>query len=94
LVALVVTDRPVGACCPGASAVGRAVPSAPRRSEDARNVSVCSTSPGVLGTARPDPTSRGCLKIPSVMTGFTGARAEAGRLRFSVLASAEPCLIV
>jgi hypothetical protein len=43
----------VRACCLSRSALGRAVPSAPRGSEAVRNVRLWATSPGALGTARP-----------------------------------------
>ena len=45
----------VRACCLSGSMVGRAVLTAPRRSEDARNVPAWATSCSALGTARPTP---------------------------------------
>ena len=45
----------VRACCPSGSVIGRAVLSAPRRSEDARNVPAWATSCDALGAARPTP---------------------------------------
>ena len=45
----------VRACCLSSSMVGRAVLTASRRSEDARNVPAWATSCGTLGTARPTP---------------------------------------
>jgi hypothetical protein len=45
----------VRACCLSSSMVGRAVLTAPRRSEDARNVPTWATSCSALGTARPTP---------------------------------------